>query len=906
MMTQLVYQVGGTLAQTAISYVERQADIDLFNNLQAGQFCYVFNARQMGKSSLLVRTAHRLRQEGYCRCALIDFSRIGSDDMRPQQWYSSFLVELVRSLGSPPALLAGLTINRPGEMPYLQQLTTFMEDSLLPYCRDHQVVIFLDEIDSLLHLPFPVDDFFAWIRSCYNQRAIQPSYQRLTFALFGVATPRDLMQDPRRTPFNLGVEITLQGLQRAEATPLLAGLTMLELTSGGAEALLDQVLWWTGGQPLLTQKLCWLISQQGQLPDALSVSDWMAELVQAQLIENWQTKDTPEHLRTIRDWVLADEHQASRLLGLYQQILTRGVPIDGSATQSMLLLSGLVVPWNGQLQVKNPIYQRIFSSAWVNDELAKLRPYAQAYAAWVRSERTDPHHLLQNLELQHALTWAQDKQLPDEDYRFLSASQTYAQQQIEQTLRLEQQARESVQKTLQMAERAHDCLNEARQKARQRPLPTPTWWLTAIGLTVAGLILTLRLSGLLQFVEWLALDFFFQHRIQSAIHQPITVIEITESDLRQLNGFPLSDAALAETLAHLQRARPALIGLDIYRDLPVEPGHDDLQNSLANNNNIVGIYKQIAPTIAPSAVMSPERLGFADQVVDSDGRVRRALLSIQSGQTIRYSFALQLALRYLQRDGILPASQPGYMQLGQARLRPFRADHGGYVRADSGGYQVFLNYHGPREQFQVFSLQDVLRERIPRAAIADRVVLLGYTAESANDFFQTPYGNQVFQPPLRMPGVILQANILAMLLAGAVDGRPFLRVWSPLLEQGWILLWVGAGALIGWRLQTLWRVVSVVMLGIGLLIGVAFVGFLLGWWFPWVPTALGFAIAALLFPSLTDRILFRHQLCQTVIYLHQGTAQQPILFSLGLTFLKQAEGRKHEGLIEAAAQRYQP
>ena len=169
-MPEQIYQVGGTLAQAASSYVQRQADIDLLHSLRNGEFCYVFNARQMGKSSLLVHTAHQLRQEGYV-CALVDFSRIGCDQISLQQWYSSFVVELVRSLDGPPELLASCLEVETNRFP-LQQLNSFVETVLLPYCCDRNIVIFLDEVDSLQHLPFSVDDFFVWMRSCYNQRAL--------------------------------------------------------------------------------------------------------------------------------------------------------------------------------------------------------------------------------------------------------------------------------------------------------------------------------------------------------------------------------------------------------------------------------------------------------------------------------------------------------------------------------------------------------------------------------------------------------------------------------------------------------------------------------------------------------------------------------------------------------------
>ena len=58
------YVTGGTLPADATSDVERHAEKDLLAGLLAGEYCYVLNTRQMGKSSLMVRTSVRLREEG--------------------------------------------------------------------------------------------------------------------------------------------------------------------------------------------------------------------------------------------------------------------------------------------------------------------------------------------------------------------------------------------------------------------------------------------------------------------------------------------------------------------------------------------------------------------------------------------------------------------------------------------------------------------------------------------------------------------------------------------------------------------------------------------------------------------------------------------------------------------------
>ena len=363
---------GGSLNAADPTYIHRQADRDLYRGLKAGEFCYVLNSRQMGKSSLRVRTMTRLNSEGFI-CAFIDLTGFGKEGITTEQWYAGIVRDIASSCISPKEFNWRKWWREQRDLlSPVQRLKLFIEEILLVKVRQ-KIVIFVDEIDRVLSLDFSLDDFFAAIRSCYSFRDSKPDYRRLTWAVLGVATPSELIKDSYNTPFNIGRAIALQGFQLSASLVLAEGLKHI---TGKPQKLLQEILAWTGGQPFLTQKLCWLVANTANTNNIITPgreASWLKRLIQQKLVDNWESQDEPPHLKTIRSRILFSPKSSEKLLLLYRQILQRGkITAKKSPEYQELQLSGLVVRQGKYLRIYNPLYKAIFNRRWVEQQLATL------------------------------------------------------------------------------------------------------------------------------------------------------------------------------------------------------------------------------------------------------------------------------------------------------------------------------------------------------------------------------------------------------------------------------------------------------------------------------------------------------------------------------------------------------
>ncbi len=370
------------------------------------------------------------------------------------------------------------------------------------------------------------------------------------------------------------------------------------------------------------------------------------------------------------------------------------------------------------------------------------------------------------------------------------------------------------------------------------------------GTLIALAILGIRGTASLEPLELTVYDWLIQSRPGAEGPDPrIFLITVTEEDIRKQGRWPITDATLAEVLDRLARFHPRAIGVDIYRDIPVPPGHEALNAVLTRHPQIITVTKLGGGTVAtippPPALLGTQQVGFNDILIDPDGIVRRGLLFQDAGDQVGYAFALRLALLYLAEEGIVPQPDPAdpqQLRLGPTTLRPFGANDGGYVGADAGGYQILLDFHRGGTLPPSFSLTALLSGQVAPDAFKGKIVLVGVTAESVPDLFHTPYSSG-FSTGRMIPGVAVHAHIISQLLGAALDSRSPIATTSETQEWLWTLLWGVAGGVVGLWTRSPWRLALGVSAGLVLLGLLVVFAFWHGWWIPLVPPSLAWFLS---------------------------------------------------------------
>jgi Leucine-rich repeat (LRR) protein len=360
-------QAGGTLNPRRHLYVERPQDEELLELLLDGEYVNLLTSRQMGKSSLMVRAAQALASRGV-RTASIDLAAELGTPADAGSYFLGLLTGIVRDL----------RVNIDLETWWLERGSETVNQRLMRFFRDvvaeqieNPVVIFLDEIDSTLKLPY-TDDLFTAIRGMHNERATVAAYERITFCLIGVATPNELIKDRRTTPYNVGRTLELRDFD-PQRDDLAALKRALSSDSELGETMLERVLHWTGGHPYLTLRLCASLREI----DAATPSD--VDRCVEDSFRSLERVSIDPHFQQVLRFLENRLADGLATFNLYQRVLDGKRERDQTTlAHTQLKLSGLVKrDEEGCLGIRNLIYKRLFDRRWV--ESTKPRREVRTY-----------------------------------------------------------------------------------------------------------------------------------------------------------------------------------------------------------------------------------------------------------------------------------------------------------------------------------------------------------------------------------------------------------------------------------------------------------------------------------------------------------------------------------------------
>jgi CHASE2 domain-containing sensor protein/two-component sensor histidine kinase len=382
------------------------------------------------------------------------------------------------------------------------------------------------------------------------------------------------------------------------------------------------------------------------------------------------------------------------------------------------------------------------------------------------------------------------------------------------------------------------------------------------GLMVIVAVMVARLSGALQFWELVAFDQFLRLRPPEPMDDRIVIVGITEEDIQRAKTYPIPDRDIADLLKRLQTYQPIAIGLDIVRDIPVEPGHAELTSVFRSNKNAIGVEIALPDRngfiVAPPPALPPEQIGFADTILDADGYQRRSLLGAHNPQQeYRFSFTIQLAKRYLEVKGVKLGDgirDREAMRFGSTELTRVQPNSGGYVGADAGGNQILLNVRTGKMPFRVLSLSQIKSGKVNPDWIRGKIVLIGMMSFSAKDLASS--GAIASINPGRIYGVEMQAHATSQILSTVLDRRPLLNTWA----DGWEYLWIGVWGLLGMSLgrflRSPWKILLALLVASISPIALCYWFILLGWWVPIVPVLLALVLNG---AGLTAALFYRHE-----------------------------------------------
>jgi adenylate cyclase len=306
--------------------------------------------------------------------------------------------------------------------------------------------------------------------------------------------------------------------------------------------------------------------------------------------------------------------------------------------------------------------------------------------------------------------------------------------------------------------------------------------------------------GALEPLELAAYDRILAYRAAQLTPDPrITMIWLTDADQRRY-GWPLSDVHLVDFFNILFESQPSVVGLDIYRDLPVPlektPSFYELSHIFQQHTNLIGITKlsddQGRFVDPPPALKDTDRITFNDLPYDDGYIIRRGSFFMSDGKGKVYEYlGLKLVSKYLSPQHLYIENAPDKSlrwNNGVVFPKPLEVNAGGYLKNEAGGYQFLLTYPAAAAPFQSFNFTDILEKKFDPNLIKNKIVIIGTCADATPDFITTPFSRWL-EGDQRVCGATVHGYAVSQILQWAEGKMPLQPTSYPeWLEIIWIWL----------------------------------------------------------------------------------------------------------------------
>lgn len=241
----------GTISSESCFYVERAEDSKALQSIShQGATIIIKGPRQMGKSSLLIRTINSVKSErrnAFLDFQLIDKTTLGNEDA----FFRQFCWWLTDSLSLTDR------VDEFWKLPLSNPLrcTRYVQQCVLQNLAQ-PLVLAMDEVERLFDAPFRTD-FFGMLRSWHNLRQRDPLWKRLDLVLVTSTEPYQFIDDLSESPFNVGDVIELSDFDYQQVEHL-NGLHGSPFPATALKSLMGLL----NGHPYLTRRSLYMVSSQ--------------------------------------------------------------------------------------------------------------------------------------------------------------------------------------------------------------------------------------------------------------------------------------------------------------------------------------------------------------------------------------------------------------------------------------------------------------------------------------------------------------------------------------------------------------------------------------------------------------------------------------------------------------------